>query len=232
MATSKSLSLITLAIFVGSASAWYCDPWSAAIQRDIDGIGMGGSSEWNLDQCKTRCINEYGCQTAQFAEYGSYSYQLPDGSVLHANCFLYANQNFNRPQLQVQTGWGYFNSYKQEECQQNVGTWSNWIYRDIQGTGLGGTWEYDLAACKQRCAHTDFCQAAQFITGRLYYNSCNAYGHSGCNCFIYTNQNDNKVPGADIPDFYLYKYYPNGNSNRRRWSRRLGERTDNAVVTV
>lgn len=221
MAAVKVLRAIVLAVSIHTASAW-CEPWSGAIQRDIQGTGMGGSSEWSLDSCKRRCVNTAGCQTAQYSDWGDYNGR---------NCFIYRTQNFNHPQLYHGGGWFDSYTYNPEKC-ESQGSWSNAIYKDIYGTGLGGTWAYGLQECKQRCVDTWNCQAAQYSSRGLYLNNCNAGGHGGCNCFIYDNQWDSSAVGADISDFYLYKYYRSGNSNRRRWFRRLQESTDNAVVTV
>jgi len=225
MATTK-LSLIILAVSIASASAWStCDPWSGAIQRDIDGVGMGGTYETCLDSCKQRCVNTNGCRTAQFCASGN------SCGYAGSNCYLYNNQNFNQPQLNS-NGW--FNSYKYSNECNSGGSWSNPIYKDIDGTGLGGSWEYNLAGCKQRCVNTATCAAAQFSNGaQTYPNNCQQSGHNGCNCFIYNNQNDNSAVASAISDFWLYKYQrPGQESNRRRFWRRLQDGSDNAVVQV
>lgn len=182
---------------------------------------MGGSSEYDLQSCKERCVITSGCRTAQFCAAGNTC------NYNNNNCFLYGNQDLNMPQLNSN---GLFLSYKYTNDCNSAGSWSPPIYKDIQGTGLGGTWEYDLQACKQRCVNTYDCKAAQYSQVSVYYNTCNAMGHSGCNCYIYDNQNDNKEVTDDIYNFWLYLYTcPGGQTDRLR---RLQDSKDNAIVAV
>lgn len=70
--------------------------WSGAIYRDINGVGLGGSTEGSLDACKRRCSRNRLCQAAQFCS--SCSYRNPTNGRT-SNCFIYDNQYVNRPQL-------------------------------------------------------------------------------------------------------------------------------------
>jgi len=221
MALPKPLSLIVLAVSIASASAHVCDAWSGPIARDIDGIGMGGTSQTDLQSCKEHCVATSGCRTAQFCHWGN------SCNYNGMNCFIYSNQDFNQPQLNSN---GLFDSHTYSHECNGAGSWRGPFDSDIQGTGLGGTWEYGLQQCKQRCVNTINCRAAQFSSGAPYYNACSPGGHSGCNCYIYNNQNDNKPVTNDIRDFLLYKYDDEGQTDSL--GRRLQDSKDNAVIAV
>jgi len=232
MALPKPSSLIILAVSIASASAnGICDPWSDPIEGDIDGIGMGGTSADDLQICKERCVSTSGCQTAQFCASGN------SCNYNGMNCFIYSNQNFKQPLAQLDSN-GPFNSYTYSNKCNGAGSWTGPFNSDIQGTGtvwgnaqFGGTWAYSLGECKQRCVNTINCRAAQFSSGAPYYNDCSPAGHSGCNCYIYNNQNDNKAVTNDIRDFLLYKYDDNGQTDS--WGgRRLQDSKDNTVIAV
>lgn len=145
------------------------------------------------------------------------------------NCFIYSSQDFNNPQLISPLPNGRFNSYTYSNECNHAGSWSNGIARDIPGTGMGGTWVFGLDQCKQRCVNTVNCRAAQYSSGEPYYNNCFSPGHSGCNCYLYDNQNDDKAVTGDIRDFLLYKYHDNGQTDS--W-RRLQDSKVGAVIAV
>jgi len=204
------LSIIVLFTSIANVAAWYpgyCDSWGNGLRADILNTGMdSGSDESSTDACKTRCINAWGCKAAQYCASGwdNCGYTSP-ATGRRFNCFIYNNQNANQPQLTPRTPNvnGYFLLYKYnpDSC-RSQGRWGRALYKDIPGTGMGGTYTNTLQGCKDRCVNDYRCQAAQYSRYTTF---------QGSNCFNYNTQ-----WGLTAPDIAytraarLYKYYRNG----------------------